>query len=91
MKPQPRYDVTDPYCWACGATNGDYEEFVDATLTLVLCEPHDQRFPCDLGVQWFCSACLVGRAMMLRPAPPTPRRWFARAGTRGHWLAAWSG
>lgn len=61
----PRLDAFEAYCWACGAAEGDYDSFIDKKARLALCEPHDSRFRCDLGLQWFCDLCLSGRAMML--------------------------
>lgn len=85
------FDALDAYCWACGAVDGDYDTFLIKIQRLVLCEPHDTRFRCDLGIQWFCHLCLDGRAQMLRPEVPVVRGWFAGARTPGWSLVAWQG
>lgn len=88
--PYRRHDTLAPYCWACGAVDGDYEDFVGRYVRLCLCEPHDDNFPLDLGVQWFCSVCLVGRHMMRFPSLRPVRGWFAGARTPRWHLVAWT-
>lgn len=84
-------DVLDGYCWACGAVDGEQDEVVGDHVRLCLCEPHDDRFPLELGVQWFCSACLIGRDMTLHPNVGPVKGWFSGARTPKWCLVAWAG
>ena len=90
IAPRHRLDTLDPYCWACGAEDRDYDEFTRKIVRLCLCEPHDERFALDQGVQWFCSTCLIGRHMMLYPHIRPAKGWFAGARTPQWQLVAWT-
>lgn len=73
-RPKPPVDMLDPWCWACGAEDGDFDEAVQDHAMVMLCEPHDARFAMCHGAQWFYSLCLTGR----RPIKYGPPRagWF---------------
>lgn len=70
------------HCWACGAANGAYDEFLAEHLTLCFSEPTDVRFPTHFGFQIVCSACLVG---------PADADLSASAKTRWYYTAQWPG